>query len=157
MWYADVPPWLIFAHTPISAPTVTSLPTPITAVPIMPQKPRARASGVAPMPLPKTTPAHATEKGRPPQGWLQASGFPSGVLATDNQWHPTKWVGGGKATLYQAVKTITGLPVSLGVGVAGNSKVHWPMQSRLTCLYSVARQAGVIIEIMPHTVRIISG
>jgi hypothetical protein len=47
--------------------------------------------------------------------------------------------------------------VTLGVGVAGDTKVHWRMQSRLTCLYAIARQAGVIVEILPHDIRIVSG
>jgi hypothetical protein len=114
---------------------------------------------VAPVAKPATVKPNmrGTEKGRPPQTWLQASGFPSGVLTADNQWHPNKWVGGGKAPLYKAVKAITGLPVVLGVGVAGDTQVHWLMQSRLTCLYRIAQESGVMIEIMPHNVRIVSG
>ena len=147
-------PPAITAVTPITAPTVT-IPPAIPAGPVVHvyvlAKPRAAS------PVPVVAAEHGTRKGRPPQNWLQASGFPSGVLAANDQWHPTKWVSGGKAPLYQAVKTITGLPVELGVGVAGKASVRWPMQSRLTCLYTVARQVGVIIEIMPHTVRIVSG
>ena len=157
-------PPAVTSPAPITAPTVNNLPMEIPAAPIvhvqqvnsggpMPlvqQKPRAR--------VPVTLSAeHGTRKGRPPQSWLQSSSFPAGVLASTDRWHPNKWVGGGKAPLYKAVKAITGLPVSLGVGVAGATQVHWLMQSRLTSLYAVARQAGVIIEIMPHTVRIISG
>lgn len=158
-------PPAVTAVAPITAATVIHRPVEIPAAPIMqvqrvnpagpvvqtPVKPREMA------PVPATATGHGTKKGRPSQSWLQASGFPSGVLATNDQWHPNKWIGGGKAPLYQAVKTITGLPVSLGVGVAGTAQVHWLMQSRLTSLYAVARQAGVIIEIMPHTVRIVSG
>ena len=146
-------PPAITAGAPITAPTVTIQPV-IPAGPIHVRvlaKPRPLA------PVPVAAAEHGTRKGRPPQNWLQASGFPSGVLAANDQWHPNKWVGGGKATLYKAVKTITGLPVELGVGVAGKAPVRWPLQSRLTCLYTVARQVGVIIEIMPHEARIVSG
>ena len=157
-------PPAVTAVAPITAATVNNLQA-IPAVPIVQvqqvnpgspmqpvqQKPRARTS------VPVSTAEHGTRKGRPSQSWLQASGFPAGVLASTDQWHPNKWVGSGKAPLYKAVKAITGLSVSWGVGVTGDTKVHWLMQSRLTSLYAVARQAGVIIEIMPHTVRIISG
>lgn len=137
----------------ITAPTMNNQPV----IPAGPIHVRVLAKPRAASPVPVVAAEHGTTKGRPPQNWLQASGFPSGVLAANDQWHPTKWVSGGKAPLYQAVKTITGLPVELGVGVAGKASVRWPMQSRLTCLYTVARQVGVIIEIMPHTVRIVSG
>ncbi|MBU2733477.1 hypothetical protein [Acidithiobacillus ferridurans] len=147
-------PPAVTAPAPITAPTVTSLPLEIPAAPVVHAQAKQRV--LAAVPVVKTA-EHGTEKGRPPQSWLQASGFPSGVLAADNQWHPNKWVGGGKAPLYKAVEAITGLPVSLGVGVAGDTKVHWLMQSRLTCLYRVAQESGVVIEIMPHTVRIVSG
>lgn len=147
-------PPAVTAPAPITAPTVNNLPAEIPAVPIVQVQVKQRV--LAAVPVVKTA-EHGTEKGLPPQSWLQASGFPSGVLAADNQWHPNKWVGGGKAPLYKAVKAITGLPVSLGVGVAGDTKVHWLMQSRLTCLYHIAQESGVIIEIMSHTVRIVSG
>lgn len=157
-------PPAVTAVAPITAATVNHRPVEIPAAPIVQvqqvnsggpmqpvqQKPRARVPVLV-------SAEHGTKKGRPSQSWLQASGFPSGVLAANDQWHPNKWIGGGKAPLYQAVKTITGLPVELGVGVAGTAQVHWLIQSRLTSLYAVARQAGVIIEIMPHTVRIVSG
>lgn len=140
------------ATTAIPRSWLAKPPVKLPAGPIAhpPSKPHV----LAPAPVAAT---HVTQKGRPPLSWLQASGFPAGVLAADNTWHPNKWVGAGKAPISKAVKTITGLPVSLGVGVAGNTRVSWPTQSRLTCLYAVARQAGVIIEILPHTVRIVSG
>lgn len=147
-------PPAVMSPAPITAPTVTNLPAEIPAVPIVHVQVKQRV--LAAVPVVKAA-VHGTEKGRPPQTWLQASGFPSGVLAANDQWHPNKWIGGGKAPLYKAVRAITGLPVTLGVGVAGDIKVHWLMQSRLTCLYRVAQESGVIIEIMPHNVRIVSG
>jgi hypothetical protein len=132
---------------------VNNLPTEIPAAPVVHVDSKHRA----PAPVPVVAVKHVTKKGRPPQSWLQASGFPSGVLAANDQWHPNKWVSGGKAPLSKAIKTVTGLPVELGAGVAGNTPVSWPMQSRLTSLYTIARQAGVIVEIMPHVVRIVSG
>ncbi|MBU2768321.1 hypothetical protein HAP94_19625 [Acidithiobacillus ferrivorans] len=154
-------PPAITAVAPITAPTVNNLPVEIHAVPIVQVQVKPSYRPAAGRGLKQTSRKNGStrhdEKGRPPQTWLQASGFPSGVLATTNQWHPNKWVGGGKAQLYKAVKAITGLPVSVGVGVAGDTKVHWLMQSRLTCLYRVAQESGVIIEVMPHNVRIVSG
>lgn len=158
-------PPAITAQAPVTAPTVTTLSENLTvpAVPAAhvqvkpPYHPAVKLGSKQKTQPDLKTAEHVTAKGQPSQSWLQASGFPSGVLAADNQWQPNKWVAGGKAPLTVAVKTITGLPVSLGVGVAGNTKVHWRMQSRLTCLYTVARQVGVIIQVMPHTVRIISG
>ena len=147
---AGVPPaWLVPPSPPVNNP-----PAKIPAGPIRLHvlvKPRPLA------PVPVAAAEHGTRKGRPPQNWLRASGYPSGVLATTNNWHPNKWVGAGKAPLYKAIKVVMGLPVELGAGVTGNAPVNWPMQSRLTCLYTIARQAGVIVEIMPHFVRILSG
>lgn len=130
---------------------------PLSQMHHIPLKGEASVKHRALTPVPITAVTHVSQKGRPSPSWLQASGFPSGVLAANGRWHPNKWVSGGKAPLYKAAKDITGLPVELGVGVAGDAPVSWPMQSRLSCLYTVARQVGVIIEIMPHTVRIVSG
>ncbi|MHB8201923.1 MAG: hypothetical protein ACYDD9_14060 [Acidithiobacillus sp.] len=132
---------------------MNNLPTESPAAPVVHAQSKPRALAHVPLVAVK----HVTKEGRPSESWLQASGFPSGVLATNDKWHPNKWIGGGKAPLSKAIKTVTGLPVELGAGVAGNVPVSWPMQSRLTSLYTIARQAGVIIEIMPHVVRIVSG
>ena len=146
---AGVPPaWLVPPSAPVNNPPAKIPAGPVVQTPV---KPREMA------PVPVTATEHVINKGRPPQSWLRASGYPSGVLASTNNWHPNKWVGAGKAPLFKAIKVITEMPVELSAGVTGNAHVNWPMQSRLTCLYTIARQAGVIVEIMPHFVRILSG
>ena len=93
----------------------------------------------------------------PNPSWIRNVGFPFGVLVSSQNWQAKTWVNAGHDPLYKAVRIATGMPVYVDTGTDGSLPVQWNAGSRYNILYSVAHQAGVIIEILPHEARIVSG